>query len=246
MNNLLTEDGEFGMKDYEPLFEIDDIRYALSPQTVKKAYELYPDGVCRLRISPRGYFALVQGSKLYEVSVSRKDIWRSECSCYAGKEGTMCKHVLATALAAIQKYGGGVSGYEATYSDKLKDIKPLIAKHLRKICAYNGNSREWFVYSAKLFTASAVITDAVSELAPTKENARYLWELVLRISKKLAIGGVDDSDGAVGNCADAIVRKIIDMCRRNSQLLPLLEKFAKKDTGFGFEDALADFVKTQK
>lgn len=77
-----------------------------------------------------------------------------------------------------------------------EEIKPLVNAGMRKLRYYTGPSHTWFSYQRSLATGAGMIADAVGRLPPTKENARYLWQLIERIDKKLA-NGVDDSDGDV-------------------------------------------------
>ncbi|ALP53301.1 hypothetical protein Tel_09105 [Candidatus Tenderia electrophaga] len=82
-----------------------------------------------------------------------------------------------------------------------------------------------------------MIAEAASRLPPTKEHARYLWQLVTRIDKKLA-NGVDDSDGVVGECVMGIIEQLIGYSKQNPELAPAIRKFCETDTHFGFEREL--------
>jgi len=103
-------------------------------------------------------------------------------------------------------------------------------------------SKIWFSYQRNLDVGTGIIENAVRNLLPNKENARYLWLLVLRLSKKLSHGGLDDSNGTVGGCIIALVHQCGQYAKENLELKPMIQKFAEDDTGFGFEENLNEML----
>jgi hypothetical protein len=80
-------------------------------------------------------------------------------------------------------------------------------------------------------------------LPPTQSTITYLWKLVVRLSKKLAFSGVDDSNGTVGGCVSTINRHIADIARTEPNLLEYARTLCVDDTGFGFEDELQEYLR---
>lgn len=121
---------------------------------------------------------------------------------------------------------------------ELSDVKLLISSAIRKIKAYSGPSKIWFQYQMSLDVGSGSIVEAVQNLPANKENIRYIWSIVMKLSKKLSEWGVDDSNGTVGRC----VLELVSVCKKFMKEDPGLEstvrKFSEDETGFGFEEEL--------
>ncbi len=223
-----------------PHFTIQDIKYAEDSQTFQRAQDMFRSGkIGTIREDIRGYSARIQGTKTYDVSVSYKRIDVGSCSCYLGQNDTLCKHMLALALAVLDKSGGLQTNEPIT---NLNEVQECVNEGIRKLVPYNGPSRVWFEYQRKLAIGSGIIIDAIESLPASKKNADYLWKLVLRISKKLATGGIDDSEGEVGTCVYAIIEKLGAYSKESPELIPTLLSYSKDDTGFGFEDELRALI----
>lgn len=83
-----------------------------------------------------------------------------------------------------------------------------------------------------------MIQDAVPLLDPTLDNTQYLWKLVLKLSKKLSEGGVDDSNGTIGGAILFIIEHIADTAHEDAGIMKWARRHCVEDTGFGFEEEL--------
>lgn len=220
-----------------PQFTIDDVKYADGPATFGRAQDLFQTGkVQDITETVRGYRAIVQGTHPYNVVVSYRRVDEGDCSCYLGQNGKLCKHVLALALAVLHA-SGKITPPPQQLPASLEEIKPLVNAGMGKLRYYTGPSRTWFSYQRALATGAAMIADAVSRLPPTKENARYLWQLIARIDKKL-VNGIDDSDGVVGACVMDLIEQLAVYANRQPDLEPIIRRFCDKETNFNFEHEL--------
>jgi len=225
-----------------PKFTIWDIESVVSRQTFLKARKLFESGkVKNVKEVRDGYWATVESTKKYDVFVSSKDILQGHCNCYAGQQGNICKHALAVGLFVLDFVGGEIEKDAAPVD--LVDVKILVRQGMKKIKAHSGSYKQWYSYSHGLEVGVEIIVEAVQNLPTNKTNIKYLWSLVQRLSRKLAVGGVDDSDhGAVGWCARELVQRIAGMVKEDKSLYPFAEKFSQEETGFGFEMELKDIL----
>ena len=83
-----------------------------------------------------------------------------------------------------------------------------------------------------------MIQDAVPLLDPTLDNTKYLWKLVLKLSKKLSEGGVDDSNGTIGDAILFIIEHIVNIAHEDAASMKWARQHCVDDTGFGFEEEL--------
>ena len=223
-----------------PTFTIQDIRYSVDTLMFERAIKLFESGkVQHVSETPHGYKATVQGTSPYHVSLSSKHIDRGDCDCYMGQNDELCKHMLALGLAVLH-LSGKAEEFKEESPENLDAVKQLVASGMRKIKPYNGPSKIWFSYQRELDVGSGIIEESVKNLPPNKENAKYLWSLVLKLSKKLSHGGVDDSDGTVGGCIYSLVEKCAGYAKAKPELKDMIQKFIDDDTGFGFEDLLRE------
>jgi len=158
-----------------------------------------------------------------------------------GQNDELCKHMLALGLAVLNLSGKTEETKEES-PDNLDAVKQLVAGGMRKIKPYTGPSKIWFSYQRELDVGSGMIEEAVKNLPASKEHAKYLWSLVLKLSKKLAEGGMDDSDGTVGGCIISLVVQCGKYAKEKHELKAMVMKFAEDDTGFGFEDELKEHL----
>ncbi len=224
----------------QPKWSIRNLEYAVSDRIFLRGKNLFQSGkVVEIREFPSFYSGIVQSTHDYQVSISEKEVDLAECNCYMGENGEFCKHIIALGLAVLKKSG---KNNKREIPRSLEEVKLMVSKGLRKIKPYTGPSSIWFKYQRQLDIGSFEIEEAISVLKPSVENAKYLWKLVLKLSKKLSEGGIDDSDGRVGSCISLIVEKCGSFGKQDESLIPLLRKFAKDDTGFGFEEELSDML----
>lgn len=226
----------------EPKFGLDDIKYSESLEVYQRAIGLFRNGkVEQFQYYPRGYSAIVKGSQSYKVSASNSRIDLADCDCYLGQNEQLCKHVLALGLYVLHRAGQIDADCRPIGTNALSptDAKSHISAGLRKIRAYNGPSRVWFSYQRDLSVGAGMITEGVDLLEHSLDNAKYLWDLVLKISKKFSTGGVDDSDGTVRMAVNKIIELIAGMAAQDSKIRDYALDHFTDGTGFGFEDDLA-------
>lgn len=222
----------------QPTFTLQDIKYSVDPPLLKRAQKLYETGkVQNIQETLHGYTAIVQGTSPYHVSLSARHIDHGHCDCYMGQNDELCKHMLALGIAVLHLSGKVEDEPEESPTD-LDAVKQLVAAGMRKIKPYHGPSKIWFSYQRELDVGSGMIEAAVKNLPAAKEHTKYLWALVLKLSKKLSHGGVDDSNGTVGGCVSVLVEQCGRYAQEKPELRPMMLKFAEDDTGFGFEDEL--------
>jgi hypothetical protein len=119
----------------------------------------------------------------------------------------------------------------------LEERKVLLTAGLRKITAYEGPSNTWFAYQTKLDIGAAMIYESMQGIEPSVENAKFLWDIVKRVDRKIT-GGVDDSNGTVWPVASEAVRLLVAWGKSSLELHALMIRFAKTKTAAGFHDEL--------
>lgn len=222
-----------------PKFTLDDVKYADSPAAFQRAQVLYRSGkVGRVVEGLSGFEATVHGTQPYAVTISSSRVDQGDCTCYLGQHGRMCKHMLALALAVLQD-SGKLESMTTAHSapTDLVAVKHIVNAGMNKLRAYRGPSKIWFSYQRTLATGAGIIAQGVSALPATKENAAYLWSVIMRIDRKLA-NGVDDSDGVVGECAARITQQLAAYAHSEPALAPVIRRYCDKKTNFCFEDEL--------
>src|SRR3989344_640917 len=196
-----------------PSYDFDKIKFSTDRPTFERAIGLYKQKkVTKFDRGTHGFSAVVLGSHPYDVFVSNTNHDRGTCTCYLGLEDVLCKHMVALALYAI-KDGEPLTAEDKQIVDSPKcsgrigtltkaeyiELKKLIAATLRYIKAYNGPSRTWFAYQKSLQEGCNRLSKIVSDLPVSTQTAELLVDLLLRLDTKLCTGGVDDSDGTVGD-----------------------------------------------
>jgi hypothetical protein len=174
-----------------------DVRYGVDPGTFVRGLRLFTDGAVKnFQHHPGFITSQVQGGDLYRVGITPNSFERADCTCYVGQDDILCKHVVALALEILKKRQ--IVDDEGNNLNPQFDLntesgaKAQINTGFRKIIPYVGPSKKWFEYQGKLALGSNLITDTLNSFASNKENIKYLWTLVVKISKKLSHGGVDD------------------------------------------------------
>lgn len=226
-----------------PKFNLEDIKFSEDHAMFERALDLFRNNkVTNFTPLPYGYQATVQGTKSNSVMLAAKAVDLADYDCYMGQNDMLCKHALAVALEALRQAGiidaeGEKIGAKAGHMTA-DEAKLHITAGLRKIRAYNGLSKIWFSYQRSLSVGSGIITEAVSQLKPSVEHAQLIWNTVLKLSKKLSTGGVDDSDGTVGDCCFHLVSMLNEWLKSDNLIRQAVSEFSKNNTGFGFEDDL--------
>ena len=240
-----------------PDFTLDKIKFATDGATFEKAVKLYESGkVTRFDDNGFTYTATVQGSQPYDVIVSRRRYDEGRCTCYLGQNDTLCKHMVAVAIRAVtgdkplsEEDKQLVS--QVTCSGKLGELsknelaatKKAITAGMRYIKSYEGPSRIWFAYQSSLSEGCNRLSKIVSELPVSQQTAKLLVDMLLRLDDRLCRGGVDDSDGTVGGFIEETVQVLKEYAKLNSSCVAAFNELKGKETCFGWEEPLLEFVK---
>ncbi len=201
-----------GQTDMRPAYNLDKIKYATDQPTFEKAVALYEAGkVIQFKEGINSYSAVVLGTKPYRVSIDARRFGLVNCECYLGQRDILCKHAVAVSIYAV------MNGKKLSKEDKelvsspicsgmlgelskteLAETKNAITSAMKYIKAHVGPSRTWFVYQNSLNEGCARLSKLASDLPVSEQTTKLLVDLLLRLDKKLCVGGVDDSDGVVG------------------------------------------------
>ena len=210
-----------------PKYDINKIKFATDEATFQRAVGLYESGkVTEVEEAFGDFTAVVLGTKPYRVSVSGRRYQDADCTCYLGKKGTLCKHAVALALHAVMD-GQPLSKEEKQQTSEVKcsdkrelltknalaEVKKLITESMRYIKPYRGPSKTWFANQDSLQEGCNRLRAIVSDLPVNRQTAEILVKLLLRLDKKLTIGGVDDSNGIVWPFMSEIVQLLIEYAR---------------------------------
>ena len=235
-----------------PAYNLDKIKFATDTPTYERAVGLYESGkVTNFREELNGFFAIVLGTKPYKVYVNKRYYDRGNCECYLGQNDTLCKHMVATAIYAVMN-GKKLSPEDKELvgspvcSNKLGELskKELVANKrsitsaIRYIKAYNGPSRIWFAYQNSLDEGCARLSKIVSELPISEQTAKLLVDMLLRLDKKLCMGGVDDSNGTVGGFVEETVLVLKEYAELDSMCVKTFKKLCNRETCFNWEEPL--------
>lgn len=239
-----------------PAFTLDTIKFATDKPTLQKAMKLYEAGkVTQVTADFRAYTAVVQGTKPYQVSVETRGYDYGHCTCYLGENDTLCKHMVALALYAVKQgqpltdadkqivHHPVCSGTLGTLSaDELLETKKTISFCLRYIKSYDGPSRTWFAYQNSLDEGCNRLSAVVSELPVSEQTAVLLVNLLLRLDRKLSQGGVDDSNGTVGDFMVEVVDVLLEFVKLDPRCAKAFEKLCNRSTCFGWEEPLVEYL----
>ncbi|MCD6149622.1 hypothetical protein J7J13_02450 [bacterium] len=235
-----------------PAYDLDKIKFGVGSPTFERAVGLYEDKkVTEFKEDFGGYSAVVLGTHPYDVSVSARHYDRGSCNCYLGQRDELCKHVVAVAIYAV------MGGKELSDEDKeiisspvcsgkpgelskeeLSETKKAITSAMRYIKAYTGPSRIWFAYQNSLSEGCLRLSKLVSKLPVSRQTARLLVDLLLRLDKKLCRGGVDDSDGAVGSFIYETAEVLKEYAKFDPSCVKAFKKLRGQKTCFGWEEPL--------
>lgn len=236
----------------QPDYNLDKIKFATDGSTFEKAVSLYESGkVTRVEEGIRSYTAVVIGTKPYRVSVEARRYDYGHCTCYLGANGTLYKHMVALAIYVVQD-GKPLSVDDKKlvqnptcsnrlgnlFRDQLLTTKQAITAALRYIKLYIGPSRTWFAYQSSLSEGCSRLSATVSDLSVSSQTAELLVDSLLRLDKKLRIGGVDDSDGTVGRFIEEVVEVLQDFAKLDPSCMKAFDKLKNRETCFGWEEPL--------
>src|SRR3989338_9425075 len=240
-----------------PTYDLNKIKFATDEATFKRAVGLYESGKVTEVEELGGYYsAVVLGTEPYRVSVSARNYKQGHCTCYLGQKDTLCKHMVALALYAVMD-GQPLSDKDKQLSinvacssrrdalsqDELATIKKSITESMKYIKPYSGPSRTWFANQNSLQEGCNKLSVIVSDLPVNKQAAEVLVKLLLRLDRKLRIGGVDDSNGIVGG----FITEVVQMLEEFAQIDPECIKAFKVLIGigitcFGWEEPLVHIL----
>ena len=235
-----------------PAYNLDKIKFATDMPTYERAVGLYESGkVINFREELNGFFATVLGTKPYKVYVDKRHYDRGNCECYLGQNDTLCKHMVAVAIYAVMN-GKKLSPEDKELvsspvcSNKLGELskkelaatKESITSAIKYIKAYDGPSRIWFAYQNSLDEGCARLSKIVSELPISEQTAKILVNMLLRLDKKLCMGGVDDSNGTVGGFIEETVLVLKEYAELDSMCVKTFKKLCNRETCFNWEEPL--------
>lgn len=235
-----------------PTYNLDKIKFATDGSTFERAVGLYESGkVTEFKGLMNGFSAVVIGTKPYQVFVSARHYDHGSCECYLGQHDTLCKHMVALAIYAVmrgdplsekdrQPIGQATcSGRLGTLSkEELSLVKKSITAAMRYIKPYRGPSRTWFAYQDSLQEGCNRLSATVSELPVSKQTAKLLVNMLLRLDKKLCEGGVDDSDGTVGGFIYEVGEMLQEYVKLDPKCISTFQKLCGQSTCFGWEEPL--------
>lgn len=233
-------------------FDLDKVKFGIDEGTWKRAVGLYEGGKIKdFRDTGFTFVASVCGIHLYEVTVSKKRYMDGDCTCYLGQNNTLCKHIIAVAIYGLKK-GKPLSDEEKIQHNKIKfsrkkgEISPEklslfkaeISGAMRYIKAYTGPSKIWFAYQDSLIEGCNRLAAIFSKLPASRQTADLVIRILLRLDKKLSHGGVDDSDGTVGDFIEEAVDLLTEFAKHDPECIKAFVKLKDEETGFGWEDRL--------
>lgn len=239
--------------DAERAKRVESIKFATDEAAFKRAVGLYESGKVTEVEALGGYYsAIVIGTEPYRVSVSVRNYKQGHCTCYIGQKDTLCKHMVALAIHVVMD-GKPLNDKdkrpcqniecsrrrEELSEEELGVFKKAITESIRYIKPYSGPSRTWFANQDSLREGCNRLSVIVSDLPVNKQTAEVLVKLLLRLDKKLTVGGVDDSNGIVW----PFMRDVVQMLIEYSQIDPkCIEAFKSlrgiRITSFGWEEPL--------
>jgi len=130
---------------------------------------------------------------------------------------------------------------ELTKED-LSMIKKIITSAMRYIKAYSGPSRTWFAYQDSLQEGCSRLSKIVSDLPVSLQTANLLISILLRLDNRLCRGGVDDSDGTVGEFIEKTVQILEEYAKLDNSCFEAFKSLKDKKTCFGWEESLIKLV----
>lgn len=233
-------------------YDLNKIKFATDEATFTRAVGLYESGKVTQVDTLGGYYsAVVQGTSPYHVSVSIRNFKQGHCTCYLGEQDTLCKHMVALALHVVMD-GKPLNDKDRQIDNKVecsKQCKPMndeelmlakmsITDAMKHIKPYRGPSRTWFANQDSLREGCNMLSAIVSDLPVNKQSAEILVKLLLRLDRKLRIGGVDDSNGIVGGFMTQVVEMLEEYTRIDPDCINAFKSLAGIRTCFEWNEPL--------
>ncbi len=240
-----------------PKFDIEKIKFSVDEPTFNKAVNLYEGGkVVDFKEEFNGYSAIVEGTHPYQVSVDINHHDRGNCNCYLGMEDILCKHMVAVAIYALFK-GKKIDEQDKKISnqpicsgklgilnrEELAEIKKKITEAFRYIKPYSGPSKTWFIYQNSLTEGCGRLSALICNFPVSVQTAKLLVDILMRAEKKILDGGVDDSDGTVGDFMTLTVEVLKEYARLNPDCVESFKTLKNLSTSFGWEEPLVKLMK---
>ena len=238
-------------------FDLDKIKFGIDEGTWEKAVGLYESGKVKdFRDTGFTFVAKVQGTHLYEVIVSKRQYTDGNCTCYLGQNDTLCKHMITVAIYSLKK-GKPLTEEEKTQHNEIKFsgktgklsqgklslFKAEISGAMRYIKAYEGPSRIWFAYQDSLTEGCNRLAAIFSKLPTSQQTTDLVIKALLRLDKKLQIGGVDDSNGTVGDFIEESVDLLAEFAKHDPKCVKVFMRLKDKETCFDWENKLLEIYK---
>ncbi|MCH2188815.1 SWIM zinc finger family protein [Candidatus Gracilibacteria bacterium] len=236
-------------------YTLQDIKHSSDKKSFEKAIQLYESGkILQPKETERHIEAVVAGTQNYDVFVDKKDFMHSDCNCYLGQQGVLCKHIIALALFGVKK-GVDIPETDQVFIDKpvssgvlgdidieqFRQFKIEISQALRYIKAYHGPSKKWFEYQDSLSRGCMMLAEIFSALPVGESTAQLVVSTLLKLDTKLSIGGVDDSDGVLGNFIEESVQMLCEYAEQDHQCTQAFRILHTKETCFGWEEPLLKY-----
>lgn len=235
----------------KPKFDLDKIKYGVDASTWQKAIDLYKNGkIVNFKEAIVSYTADVIGTHLYHVSVEARDYRYCDCNCYLGQNDTLCKHAVAVAIYAV--IGGRKltkeeetqitipksSGVLGELNEKqLIQVKKEITQALTYVKHYRGPSKIWFAYQNSLDEGVNRLSTIVSKIPISVQSTDLIVNMLLRLDRKLQ-GGVDDSNGTIGDFIQETVEVLKEYAKQDEKIVMSFRKFVRIHSTFDWEKPL--------
>ena len=246
----------------QPFYSLDEIKIDLDKGTWLRAVKLYQEGkVGNFETQGPSFTAQVQGTHMYNVSVNHKDFDVGFCDCYLGQREILCKHMIAVAIYSL-KQGKPLTEAEQQFVDHFEFVpdsnldiddpeqfiilKAQIKSALEYIAPYEGPSRIWFQYQDNLSKGCTKLHLILSRLPINPKTVKFILGLLLRIDRRLSSGGVDDSDGTVGDFIEQVVDALANASSAHPEIIPEFKRLLNRETTFGWEEKLVEIYKKHK
>ena len=233
-------------------YDLNKIKFVTDEATFARAVSLYESGKVTEVETLGGYYsAAVLGTESYRVSVSAKNFKQGHCTCYLGQKDTICKHMVALALYAVMD-GKSLNDedkqldhkvecskrHEALSEEEFMLAKISITAAMKHIKPYRGPSRTWFANQDLLREGCNMLSAIVSDLPVNKQSSEILVKLLLRLDRKLRVGGVDDSNGIVGGFMTQVVEMLEEFAKGDPACIKAFEALAGRETCFEWNEPL--------
>jgi hypothetical protein len=238
-----------------PKYDFNKIKFSTDDATFKRAVGLYESGsVTDVTDTGDYYTAVVNGTKSYRTSVSARNYQQGHCTCYLGQQGSVCKHMVAVAVYAVRggcalsdkdtQFGHAVvcSGRQDLLNNtEIATVKKAITEAMKYIKPYSGPSRTWFRNQESLQEGCNRLSAVVSGLPVNAPAAEIVVKMLVRLDKKLCVGGVDDSNGIVSGFMNDVVAVLLTYIEIDRRCITTLRVLSGMKTCFGWEAPLMKF-----